>query len=66
MDEGYYWHRFRYLTDSPVPRVVRWYLETRQREGSIRNLTFTPKANKTWVTYEWRRTCDDIVKHRFS
>ena len=55
MEGGYYWQRINYFTDNPVPRVVRWYLETRQKEGSIRNLTSTPKNNKTWVSYEWKR-----------
>ena len=55
MEGEYYWQKINYFTDNPVPRVVRWHLLKSQREGTIRNLTFTPKNNKTWVTYEWRR-----------
>ena len=61
MDEGYYWQKINYFTDKPVPRAVRWYLATCQREGSIRNLTFTPKASKTWVSYEWRRKVEEMT-----
>ncbi len=61
MEGEYYWQKINYFTDNPVPRVVRWHLETRQKEGSIRNLSFTPKANKTWVTYEWRRMTAEHV-----
>lgn len=45
------WQEIKYLTVE-VPGVVRWYLESLQRENRIRNLTFTKKPYSTQVRYE--------------
>lgn len=45
------WQEIKYLTVE-VPGVVKWYLESLQRENRIRNLTFTKKLNSTQVRYE--------------